>query len=198
MRGFLLVGVAAMGIAGPAWATVVTYNDAAAFAAAAPGGTSYVVTGPQSSFNGTNGGSHTLGPVTFTATSVQRFDDGSYGDGVSYLSLYPSRAIATAPGLSAIGFTFGTYGGADTININVNTVPATTVTVADGAPATQFVGFTDTDPINSITFFDTATSREIDVLGFMAVPLATAVPEPASLLLLGAGTLAAGVRRRRA
>ena len=184
---------------GVAGASIVTYNDQASFVAAAPGAIRYVVTGPANNY----GTSYVLGPATFTSVTANVFDDGAYGTGTQYAEFFPSQVVATlATPAYAIGLTLGTFSGTDTLDVSLNAVPVTTVTSAGPAPATFYLGFTDTDPITSITLFDRATSRQIDLLDLTVADAAPGggpilLPEPASLVTLCLGTLAAITARRR-
>lgn len=184
---------------GMAFAGIMTYNDQASFAAAAPDAIRYVVSGPAADYSP----SYTLGPATFTSQSAMVFDDGSFGSGVQYAEFFPSQVIITlARPAYAIGLTLGTFSGTDTLDVSLNAVPATTVSSAGPAPATFFLGFTDTDPITSLTLFDRATSRQIDVLDLTVANAAPGggpvlLPEPASLMMLCFGTLATTTGRRR-
>ena len=199
MRCVLLAGLVACLVPGLAHASITTYNDQASFNAAAPGATQYTVSGPATNY----GTSYTLGPATFTSSSANVFDDGSYGTGVQYAEFYPSQVFVTlSPSFSAIGLTLGTYGGTDTIDISLNAVPVTTVTSAGSYPATFYIGFIDSDPITSLTLFDRTEGRQIDLLNFAVADTGTGgtvpLPEPASLLMLCVGTLMALTARRRA
>ena len=182
-----------------ALASVVTYNDRATFGAAVPDATQYVISGPPIDFSG----SYTQGPATFTSFTVNRFNDGFYGTGVAYLEFFPSQgAVTLSPPAYSIGLTLGTlFGGTDRIDISVNAVPVTTVTSAGVAPATFYVGFTDTSPITSLTLFDRTASSQIDLLNFAISDTpgggTLPAPEPVSLLMLGIGTVAMAALRRR-
>lgn len=198
MQRVILAGLVACLVPHLALAGVVTHNDQASFAAATSGTTQYGISGDTMNFDS----SYTQGPATFISTTVNRFNDGTYGNGVAYLEFFPSRATVTlSPSAFAIGLTLGTFGGTDMIDISINAVPVTTVTSAGPAPATFFVGFTDTDPITSLTLFDQTTSSQIDLLNFAISNTPgggpTPLPEPASLVMLGIGALATSTLRRR-
>ena len=199
MRRSILAGFVACLAPSLALATVVTYNDRATFDAAVPDATQYSISGPFTDFSG----SYTQGPATFTSTTVNRFNDGFYGAGVAYLEFFPSQAtVILSPSAYSVGLTLGTFlGGTDIIDISVNAVPVTTVTSAGVAPATLYVGFTDSDPITSLTLFDRTASSRIDVLNFAISNTpgggTSLVPEPASLVMLGIGTVATSALRRR-
>ncbi len=194
-----LVLAAALGLClvlpGTASALVTEYTDPADFNAATASATSYTFPAPQGD-GSDEGTSFTSGPLTFSGYRIELYNDGGYGDGVSYVSELISPETITLSGATAVSFTIGTFEGPQTVAISVNGVPFTSVTEAGPHPDTLFVGFTDTVPITSLTFSDiTNPSNEIDVINFQ---VGSAAPEPSTWALLGAGLAGLlGLRLRR-
>ena len=124
-------------------------------------------------FNTTSGGQNFLllfgGSATFTfATPVNAF--GFYVSGLQ-TDLVPTETLTFSDGSS------------QTINIGPSTGGG------DG-----FVGFTDLSGVSSVTYNATNDVVAIDDVRYGAL---SAVPEPASFALFGAGLLGLGLARRR-
>ena len=179
-------------------AQVLTYNSPAAYAAATTGNTAYAFSGAPAGGATNEGGTYTLGPITFTGAGLNLYNDSSYGTGVNYLDEFNSPETLTLGGATALSFTLGTYNGAQSIAISINGAAATTVTESGGFPNTLFVGFTNTVPITSLTFTNTtAAGQEIDVINFQVGTNPNVVPEPSAWALLAVGTAALGLALRR-
>ena len=179
-----------------AHAGTVTYSSQAAFNAATTGVTSYNIPTPAGSGQRVSS-PYTISPLTFSVRSGESLslqNDGFYGAGQTYLEANSSSSanenIALA-GASALGFTVGTFNGADTVSVDVNGVLASTFSTPGGSPDSVFFGVTDTTPITSLSF--SLADSEIDILNFQVGSLASPspVPEPSSLVLLATGILAA-------
>lgn len=194
MRRFVLAGLVICLVPKLALASIVQYNDQASFAAAAPGATQFNFSGPQSNAIA----SYSQGPATFTFPDGYLYNDDFYGAGIRYIGIGSGALTITlsSPAYD-FGLTLGTFGGTTPVKFSINDVPFTTVTSAGAQPATSYVGFVDTVPITSLTLA-TSNGYEIDIINFAtSAKYAVPMPEPASLLLLGVGGLAATVLRRR-
>lgn len=194
MRCIVLAGLAACLVPNLASANIVTYNSQSSFAAAAPNATQYAFSGAAADY----GSSYTRAPATFRAADIQLFADNLYGPSVTYLEFYPHTGTVTlSPTAYGIGLKLGTYTGGDTIAISVNGVQVTTVTTP-AARTPIYVGFVDSDPITTLTLVTNNASQGVDVVNFaLSNTPGILVPEPASLLMLGVGALAATALRRR-
>ena len=189
----------AIGAAPAAWAGVITYDTVAAFDAATTGLTSYAIPAPLPV--GSTGQdvtpSITIGPVTFASSDLFVLNDGFYGAGQHYLATTAVETL-TLSGATAIGFDLGTFFGAGSFTASVNGGAPITVTTTAGQPTHQFFGITDTSPITSIVFSQPSPSPELDILDFqVGSVVTTTTPEPASLVVLGAGILGLIASRRR-
>jgi hypothetical protein len=148
------------------------------------------------------GGSVTIGQVTYNSTSLTLFSDSGYGTGNYYLGGSGSDLTLSISGggHDIIDLELGVYLGTDSVEITVNGASADTLTIS-GFPNYTFIGITDSCPITSLTFHDINNpDTEIDIIspesGVIGLP--TPAPEPATLaltLLGGAGLLL--IRRRK-
>ena len=195
MRCIVLTGFIACLAPKLAVANIVTYNDQTSFAAATSNATQFVITGPPTQL----GSSYTLGQATFIAQSITRYNNQRYPSAASYLGLLsPEYSITLSPSVYAFGYELGTFlAGSDPIDFRINGVLAATVQT-DTSTNPIYVGFTDTDPITSMTVRPGPNAQELDLLSFATTASPNIpVPEPASLLMLGVGALAATALRRR-
>ena len=197
LKSFAVAAVAAS--VAQAHAGTVTYNSQAAFNAATTGVTSYNIPAPAGVLQLVSS-PYTISPLTFSVRSDESLflaNDGVYGAGQTYLEAFaysgPASENIALAGASALGFTVGTFFGADTVSVDVNGVLASTFSTPGGSPDSVFFGVTDTTPITSLSF--SILRPEIDILNFqvgsLGSPSPSPVPEPSSLVLLGTGILAA-------
>ena len=171
-----------------AQASTIVYTSAASFAAATSALTNY-----NFAFTGTefSGSSYTLGPVTFTSTSLQSYKD-AYGvpsGVVPYLANYgPLLTINSTA--AALGLNLGSYGGVQPVSYTIDGV---TGTLSVPAPnSTTFIGFVSDSPVQ-VSF---TNNSELDTIRFST---AASVPEPETyaLLLAGLGLMGFALHRRK-
>lgn len=117
--------------------------------------------------------------------------------GVDFLSLQNTQvdisADITSPGVTALGFSYGSYitGGAATVSVNGGI--STAITVLNGG--LSFIGFTSAIPITDVSiFFPGGYSFDLTNVSYAG---ATAVPEPAIWLLMVGGFGMVGIAKRR-
>ena len=170
---------------------VTVYTTPASYNSASGTNTTYAFSGAPAGGSTSVGTSYTQGPLTFGGSSLTLYNDGSYGQNVTYLEESQQSETITLAGARGLSFYLGGNGG--TITIAVNGTTATTVAAPTSGSGT-FTGFTDTVNITSLTF--TSSNNEIDVISFQEN---AAVPEPATWLGgLGLCAAAGLTLRRRA
>ncbi len=103
--------------------------------------------------------------------------------------------VTLAPGVTAFGADFSSFGAGD---ITIALAGGGTFTVASpGQPNFAFLGFTSDQDILSLAFSKSGDSVVLDNVAFGQTAAVAAVPEPASLTLLGLGLAGMGARRWR-
>jgi hypothetical protein len=134
-------------------------------------------------FNTTSGGSrfYRMSPIFGGGTATTTF---TFASPTSSFGFYFTGAETAFPGAFTLNFNDGS---AQSLGITKDTA------------GTQFFGFVDAgSSISSVTLTETGDfSSGRDVVGVDDVRYTTAVPEPATLLLLGSGSMVALIRRRR-
>jgi len=201
----LAAGIALLALpAAPASASVIEYTSAAAFDAAASGATTYNFEGIAPA-GGFAGGSPTIGGVTFTAPFSNEFvadANAGFGNyGASFFSgaqsVFPFvNVTATLAGATAIGFAYGSVlSPLAPVTVTLSTGDTFTLTTPlNNGVDTNFVGFTSSTPITSVSFVE--SGRDFDVIQFV-VASGTPVPLPASALLMLSGLVGVGVMARK-
>jgi hypothetical protein len=187
-------------------ASVITFTDRTAFLAAANITTSLDFEGlaPADSFTFfSSPPGLTTGDANFSSTSNRLFviDPGftsptffwSSGGYLSDNFVSPSALVVTlAPGVTAFGADISSFFGSGDIRITL--AGGSMLTLASpGQPNFAFIGFTSDQDILSLAFSKPGDSVVLDNVAFGQ----TAVPEPASLTLLGLGLAGMGARRWR-
>jgi len=198
------VGLAVAATAAPSQASIVVYNNQASFNAATTGLTSvnFVGLAPPGGFT-YYGNTLTTGGLTFTDVGARLFviDPGFSPPSWSYT---PGRPVLTdnfgggagltttafPAGTTAVSFTIGDFG-PTTATITLSTGDVVNLNLA-GQPNLDFIGFTSTIPITSVTIQDGIQAPVIDTVQF-----GQAIPEPATFAVFGVLAFGAlGARRR--
>jgi hypothetical protein len=203
----------------PAHAGLVSYTDPGSFAAATTGlsdvgfggiapaggfvdfsippgytdaGTNTVFTFPTAPGSDINVTSATYYSTTFPGSPVFPAD---VLDAAANVPAGTPESVTLPASETAFGFTFTTFDGAPiTVTLSNGDSFVDSATPAFGTFA--FLGFTDTTPFSSLTITDAASNG---VLLSDVKFGSSAIPEPASVVLLGVSSLLlAGRRRRRA
>ena len=213
---------AALAMAGSAQATVTSYTDASAFAAAAGSVTVETFgTAPTGQF----GTGMTFGPVAFTGFSVSGAPNDNYvgiatgtianaGDDSAIPAVFAGQKFlgwGNGAGVSigsitfhfnapttAFGFDWFNADGSDKYAVQLPTGETYSDPPFIAPSSAEFFGLISTTPFTNITIVQTTASRYISTAGIDNVRVSgIAVPEPAALGLLVAGLLGVfGIRRR--
>jgi hypothetical protein len=142
-------------------------------------------------------GSTVFNGVTFTsdaalATVDQAYDPYYNGIGTGdVLSVYNGSAL-TASGFASTALAFN-FAAVSQVSIELST--GESFTRASSLYTSQFFGVTSTTPITRVTLGYPAESVVMNIDNFAFTGSAAAVPEPASLTLLGFGLAVLGARR---
>jgi len=189
-------------------ASLITFTDRTAFLAAANITTSLDFEGlaPTDSFTFFSSPGLATGGANFSSTTNRLFviDPGfdspdffwSSGDYLIDNDFTSTSAlvITLAPGVTAFGADLSSFGSGD---ITIALAGGDMLTLASpGQPNFAFVGFTSDQDILSLAFSKSEDSVVLDNVAFGQTGQ-TAVPEPASLTLLGLGLAGMGARRWR-
>lgn len=193
---WLFAGAALLLMSGSALADT-EYTSQAAFDAAVST-TAYSVPAPVGDSSQDVGTALSIGPVAFSAGDITLYNDGGYGSGQTYFGASDYGVNATLTGVNAFGINFGSYFGAEDVNIYVNGNFVDTLSTG-GSPNSTFFGYVSDSAISTVTFGPvTEGSSEFDVLSFEAGSAPAPTPEPSSLALLGSALVggAATMRKR--
>ena len=207
----------------PASAAVISYTNAAAFDAAVTGEATYDFTGiapplPGLGFAVVN---PTVAGVTFTSNNIPFVIDTSFNPtyGVPFFSGQgntpnspPNSVNISLSGFKAFGFFYGSYVSAnEPYSVALNTGDIFALSTAASAGSLNFFGvISDAFGLTSIDLTSTAGLNTLDANGDPLTPFgfafditqfklanSTAVPEPITLSLFGAGLAGAVATRRR-
>jgi PEP-CTERM motif len=207
-----LVLVLALVLSGIASAGTTTYTSQSAFSAATSGLTTLTFDGiaPAGGFNSYGVGPLVLSGVTITGNgSMFVIDQSYYGSAYSgggYLnSDYAANGVdevvfALPAPVTAVGFNYGgLLGGPVTFDVTLDAMGPFSFTTSQSITGTSSLDFLG---ITSTTAFSTVVVDMPDFVNYNAIDnfqfgSSTPTPEPASLVLFGAGVLAIGKRIRR-
>ena len=175
-----------------AQASTTVYTSESSFAAATSALTNYVFPFVGEEFSGT---SYSLGPVTFTSSSLYSINDGAFDVAPSGVFPYlanSSSLLTIDSTTAALGLYLGSYSAdAQTVTYTINGVIGTLSVPSPNS--TTFIGFVGDSPVH-VTF---TNDHELDTIRF-ATTAAAPVPEPETYAMLLAGLgLLAGVARRK-
>ncbi len=195
----LLFSCCAVAASAAAHADTVAFSSASAFASATTGAVTYSIPKPgnNTTFQAVSN-PYAVGPLTFSAASIELFNDQYYGTGQTYLGLDGSKTYTvSANGVSAIAFDLGSFLDPQTLTVLVNGISLEKLAIPE-AQQSVFLGITSTLPINTISLTPSIGKSEVDILNAEIASTIATTPEPSSFLLLLSGVLATActVRRR--
>ena len=184
MRNLFLATVGMLALAVPAMAAPIAPNSLISFADGATYNSTSIT------FN--NGGLANISPGTASGSFAAGFAQGCIG-----CAQFNSFSFAPFTSPTQV-YTASLNGVTTTFTLNSLTTASTATGFSLDLVGTGTLTLTGFDPTPG-RFFLSSQGPQGAMVTFSATSLATAVPEPASLALLGAGLLGAGmIRRKRA
>ena len=204
----LVLAFVASLMASSAQAAIITFANRAAFDAAFPGALIENWDGFASGTvftNGTGANGITYNSSAGNAVTTNAFLQSTLPNtlgrtGTGFFLGTDTITFTFASAITAFGIDISTAdqaSGSVRATTNLGDVANSVFNPFPGSTFGQFVGFSSTTPSTSVTIAGNTANFGFTLDTLRRVPAAS-VPEPATLVLLGGGLLAAGVRRRRA